>query len=241
MNNSQLQPTLLRLTSIDCELLRLQTRYDVLPQKNKLADLDKKKADLDERAQQLQQMRTNLDNKLESLNAEGELVQERIILEQGRMEENSANYKEVARLSAEIETLTRRLEKLDYDSNSLQEKCQELKGVQAELEKRQRAIADMEEQLQASWQADGTKLLEEIEQLGTERQALGTTLPAEIWERYEASRAKHNGIGAAALQEGLCDGCHMSLTEGQLARVRQQIASEGVGECPCCHRMLVLP
>src|SRR5438477_114287 len=70
----------------------------------------------------------------------------------------------------------------------------------------------------------------------SEREALGPELDEELLELYEDLRRQKKGIGAAALQDGVCQGCHQKLSALELERLKR---TEGIRRCEYCRRILV--
>jgi predicted nucleic acid-binding Zn-ribbon protein len=84
------------------------------------------------------------------------------------------------------------------------------------------------------------KELEEIERTlaarRAERQALLPAFDPELLELYEELRRQKQGVGAAALVDGVCQACHQKLSPMYLDRMKR---SEGVRRCEYCRRILV--
>ena len=55
-------------------------------------------------------------------------------------------------------------------------------------------------------------------------------------ELYEDLRRQKKGIGAAALVDGVCQGCHEQLSAVQLDKLKR---IDGVRRCEHCRRILV--
>ncbi|HEX2191974.1 MAG TPA: C4-type zinc ribbon domain-containing protein [Acidimicrobiales bacterium] len=65
-------------------------------------------------------------------------------------------------------------------------------------------------------------------------------LPADLASRYEALRARLDGIGAAPLVGGRCGGCHLSLPATEVDRIRRE-PPDALITCDQCGRILVRP
>ena len=63
------------------------------------------------------------------------------------------------------------------------------------------------------------------------------SIDAELLELYEDLRAHKKGVGAAALVDGVCQGCHETLSAVELDRIKR---AEGIARCEHCRRILVL-
>jgi predicted nucleic acid-binding Zn-ribbon protein len=86
--------------------------------------------------------------------------------------------------------------------------------------------------------------VKELEEIGralaertAERAALIPSIDEELVELYEDLRAQKKGVGAAALEDGVCQGCHQKLSPLELERIRR---AEGIRRCEYCRRILVL-
>jgi hypothetical protein len=71
----------------------------------------------------------------------------------------------------------------------------------------------------------------------TERDALAAGFDPELLELYEDLRRQKKGVGAAALVDGVCQGCHEKLSAVELDRLKR---SEDILRCEYCRRILVL-
>ena len=69
------------------------------------------------------------------------------------------------------------------------------------------------------------------------RASLAATIDPELLELYEDLRRQKKGVGAAALVDGVCQGCHEKLSAVELDHVKH---AGGVPRCEHCRRILVL-
>jgi predicted nucleic acid-binding Zn-ribbon protein len=67
---------------------------------------------------------------------------------------------------------------------------------------------------------------------------LAAGIPPDLLSLYDRVRADHAGIGAALLQAGVCQGCHISLDAAQLEAVRNA-SPDAVVRCDQCRSILV--
>jgi predicted nucleic acid-binding Zn-ribbon protein len=77
----------------------------------------------------------------------------------------------------------------------------------------------------------------DLELRQAEREELAPTFAGELLELYEELRAQKKGVAAAALVDGVCQGCHEQLSAVELDRVRHE---GGIRRCEHCRRILVL-
>jgi predicted nucleic acid-binding Zn-ribbon protein len=57
-----------------------------------------------------------------------------------------------------------------------------------------------------------------------------------LFELYEDLRRTKKGVGAAAMVDGVCQGCHEQLSSVELDKLKR---STGVKRCEHCRRILV--
>jgi uncharacterized protein len=77
----------------------------------------------------------------------------------------------------------------------------------------------------------------ELAERRAEREREAAPLPADLLERYDRLRARHDGVAVARLVGGRCDGCHLLLAQAALERIRNAPPDEVV-ECEECGRLL---
>jgi predicted nucleic acid-binding Zn-ribbon protein len=70
-----------------------------------------------------------------------------------------------------------------------------------------------------------------------QRAGIAADLPGDLLSLYDRLRAQHT-VGAAALRNGRCEGCHLSLNTVELGQIRAAPPDE-VLRCEECRRILV--
>ncbi|MDR2196849.1 MAG: hypothetical protein LBO07_02665 [Coriobacteriales bacterium] len=228
--------TLLALTQADFALLRIKKQLDGLPQRKKLLELRAKRAEVEAKAEQVATMRKECDRTLKALADEDVTLREKTAGAQAKVDETS-NYKEVVSLAQEIEGFAKRLEKIEFDTLKQMERAERIATVEAQAASALEGLLRQDAELLASYQADSAAL--QKEQLATQqlRENLLESLSESVRSRYEKARETKGGLGAARLEGSHCSACCVELTEGQVARLKHGSA---VGECPFCHRLLVV-
>ncbi|MCL2883156.1 MAG: C4-type zinc ribbon domain-containing protein [Coriobacteriia bacterium] len=228
---------LLALVDLDQKISGLGRQIDKLPQRQELQKVHAQIADVGEKAKKLEQMRRQLAQKAKALADNRFLIEERMAEAQGHIDDSGADFREVASLSKELEGYVKQLEALKGERQALEDQEFKVAEVQEQAEKSTAQLHAREKMLLESLRAENGALLLQYKGLGEERERLTGLLGPAIVERYEKARATKAGIGAAALRGRTCEGCHIALSEGQIAQLKQ--AGE-IGECPSCHRLLVI-
>jgi predicted nucleic acid-binding Zn-ribbon protein len=76
----------------------------------------------------------------------------------------------------------------------------------------------------------------EIARKESRKEAIVPLIEPEILELYEALRAHKEGVGAARLADGVCGGCHLTLSPAELL----EVLNEDPPRCLHCRRILVV-
>ncbi|CAB4746259.1 unannotated protein [freshwater metagenome] len=85
-----------------------------------------------------------------------------------------------------------------------------------------------------------TDIAEAVSSANGKRADIAAKISAEVVELYEKIKKTGDGIGAARLIEGKCDGCHLSINAVELSKIKETAADEIV-RCEECRRILVRP
>jgi len=146
--------------------------------------------------------------------------------------------RELESLQHEIATLGRRQADLEDAVLEIMERRESAQARVAELtaeRDRLEAALQSAEQRRDAAVAD---LDGEDATVRSERETLANGLPAELVALYEKVRAQHDGVGAAALRRGRCEGCRIELSTTDLARIKA-MPEDAVVRCEECRRILV--
>lgn len=160
--------------------------------------------------------------------------------------------KDRTRLDAGSVSSPRELEKLQHEIATLQTKLDEVETVELEamedLDTAQEqagavrsdlaAVTSDREQRESDLASARAAIDVERESLAADRAEVLADLDEALVARYERARAQHGGVGVGALRHGRCEGCRLSLTPADLARVRTAPPDELLF-CEECGRLLV--
>jgi len=89
------------------------------------------------------------------------------------------------------------------------------------------------------WRAADGELVEgraDLERLQAARAELIPDFDPDLLERYDDLRRLKKGVGAAALIDGVCQGCHEQLSAVEVDRLKR---ADGIRRCDHCRRILV--
>jgi hypothetical protein len=228
---------LLDLQTLDLALDRLARRRAALEAGEDVAAA-RAEADASEAAFGEQKLRIDaIDRDASKLEHEIDSLTQKRGAEERRMFDGSvANAKELEAIGREVENLKRRQGDREDELLVLLE---EREGLEAEVTSAQRIAAELRTKVDRVAADAGTELaevIEEFEARTAERAALVPVLDPALVELYEEIRAQKKGVGAAALVDGVCQGCHETLSAVELDRVKR--AAEAP-RCEHCRRIVV--
>lgn len=225
------------MQGIDTAIDRLSMRKEVLESGGELAAA-RNEADAAERA--LGELRLQLDvvgrdgSKLEH---EIDSLTQKASAENKRLYDGSiANAKELESIQHELENLKRRRSDREDEMLGLMEVREELERRAAEAQATSEALRERVETVGGAALEELTSIETELEAKVSDRRALVPEIEPDVLELYEDLRKQKKGIGAVALVDGVCQGCHEQLSAMELDKVKRV---EGVRRCEHCRRILV--
>ena len=227
---------LLELAKTDYLVLRLKKQLDELPQRGQLLELRTKKAEVTAKAEQVALMHHEAERAIKALQDEAESLKEKIALSQTRIN-STTNYKEVAALNKEIEGNRKRIEKIEFETLKQMDKLDKVTQVDEQVKGALARLKKQDDELLAAYQTQAGALKKEMSGAQVVRESLAEQLPADLLARYMRACEAKGGRGAAHIEGTHCSGCRVELTEGQMEKLRN---GERIGECPYCHRLLVV-
>ena len=126
------------------------------------------------------------------------------------------------------------------EEDKLLELMVEADDVQSEERQAQETLA----RLEAERPAEEAELLRRQESmtgklatLGQERDQITPQLTREVLSLYDSLRKSKGGRAIVSVERGMCQGCRISLTTGELQRAR---SAHGITQCGSCRRILYL-
>lgn len=229
---------ILRLQELDSSIDRLTARSDELEQGEEVRAAGFKVQGLEDRVGEIRLGLDSQRREQERLETEVASLDAKAGAEERRLYDGSvANPKELGSIQAEVASLRNRKGRIEDEVLEQMERREEMEGRLPPLES---ALAEARENLanldsEVAEELGQTK--KSLAELRSEREALVLEFDEELLELYEDLRAQKRGIGAAALENGVCSGCHQKLSPLELERIKH---AEGIRRCEYCRRILVL-
>lgn len=234
----QAQLKLLDLAELDAELSRLDHRRRTLPESAEYERAQQRDAELRDELATLEASGSDLARDQAKAERDVDQVRTRIERDRARLDAGQVSSpKELASLQSEIVSLERRQGDLEDVVLEVMEKLEEVTRRRDELSGEQAALAGQMGEIAARRDAALAEIDEQAGKAGDRRAALATDLPGDLLSLYDRLRGQHT-VGAAALRNGRCEGCHLSLNTVDLSRIRAAPPDE-VLRCEECRRILV--
>lgn len=229
---------ILRLQELDSSIDRLIARSEELEDGEELRAAGVKVQELEDRAGEIRLGLDSQRREQERLETEVASLDAKVGAEERRLYDGSvANPKELGSIQAEVSSLRNRKGRIEDEVLEQMERREEMEGrlppLESELAEARENLAKVDSELAEEVRETRQSLAE----LRSEREALAPEFDEELLELYEDLRAQKRGIGAAALENGVCSGCHQKLSPLELERIKH---AEGIRRCEYCRRILVL-
>lgn len=228
---------ILELQELDLSIDRLEARRRDLGSGE---EIDQRRRELQQVEERLGELRLALDSVTREqgrLETEAASLEAKIRAEERRLYDGTvANPKELESIQAEVKNLGERKRRVEDAVLDQMERREEMEGRLPALDGE---VAELRQRLAELERASTTELEEiarTVESRRAEREGLVTEFDEELLELYEDLRAQKKGIGAAALRDGVCQGCHQKLSALELDRIKR---TDGIRRCEYCRRILI--
>lgn len=169
-----------------------------------------------------------------------EQVVARIEKDEKRMASGTASPKELEQMQHELASLNKRRSELEEIELEVMVRVDgiddRIKSLIVERDQFKFKMAELDTQKTKEL----TEIAEAVSSANSQRADISAKIAAEVVELYEKIRKSGDGIGAARLIEGKCDGCHLSINAVELSKIKETAADEIV-RCEECRRILVRP
>jgi hypothetical protein len=234
-----IQIRLLDLQKVDSELDRNAHRARTLPEAVTAYSLHMQVLALDDEIAGAQAALFDLRREQSRADADVDLVRQRVSKDQELLNSGSINDpKQLENLQHELGSLARRQSDLEDVEIEIMERVEIAEQELAALTTRQADLAIESAAANEARDVAAAALGVERLELTQERAIMAGEVPADLIKLYEKLRLDHDGVGAAALHRGRCEGCHMELTAVDINRIREAPSNELL-RCEECRRILI--
>jgi predicted nucleic acid-binding Zn-ribbon protein len=234
----QAQLKLLELAGLDAELGRLDHRRRTLPENAEFEQAQQRDTELRDELAALEATSSDLTRSQAKAERDVDQVRTRIERDRARLDAGQVSSpRELENLQSEIVSLERRQGDLEEVVLEVMERLEDVTRRRDALNSEQAALTGQLTEITARRDAAFAEIDEEAAKARDGRAGIAADLSSELLSLYDRMRAQHT-VGAAALRNGRCEGCHLSLNKVDLARIRAAPPDE-VLRCEECRRILV--
>jgi uncharacterized protein len=232
------QLRLLELADLDAELARLGHRRRSLPEAAQLEQAGARAAELRDGIVMADTELGDLAREQARAERDVEQVRARIDRDQARLDSGQvAAARELETLQSEIASLLRRQSDLEDVVLDAMERREAAQARRDSLAAEQATLGTQVEALAARRDAALEEISEQAAKADARRATVAAEVPADVLKLYDKLR-EQQGVGAAALRRGRCEGCHLSLNTVEANRIRAAAPDEVI-RCEECRRILV--
>jgi predicted nucleic acid-binding Zn-ribbon protein len=233
------QLRLLELADLDNELARLDHRRQVLPENAEYDSLAARTAEIKDAITMAETELSDLDREQARAERDVEQVRVRIDRDRERLDAGKvSSARELESLQSEVESLRRRQGDLEEVVLELMENRETVLQRRDEAAAEAGNVASSMAEVAARRDAALAEIGTQAEKAGARRTSVAGGVPDELLALYDKLREQHDGVGAAMLRRGRCEGCHVSLSTVDLNAIRTAAPDEVV-RCEECRRILV--
>jgi predicted nucleic acid-binding Zn-ribbon protein len=229
---------ILELQELDLAIDRMEARRKELEAGDDLRAARERANAIEERVGELRLALDSVAQEQKRLETEVSSLDSKVAAEERRLYDGSvANPKELESIQREIEALRRRKSIIEDEVLVQMERREEMDSRLPPLEGNLAMARDRLTEIGGSAAEELASIGRALGERTAERSTLVSQMDEELIELYEDLRAQKRGVGAAALVDGVCQGCHQKLSPLELERIKR---SEGIRRCEYCRRILVL-
>jgi hypothetical protein len=229
---------LLELQDLDLSLDRLRSRQgtleegeDVRATRERLDAAEAKLGDLKLELDAVERESRRLEGDIDSFTRKAEAEERRLY------DGSVANPKELEAIQHEVQGLRARRSRVEDD---LLDQMVRKEDLDERIKAADAEVQEIRDRLTEILGESATELRDIGESLAAragERTALLSEFDPELLELYEDLRRQKKGIGAAALVDGVCQGCHQKLSAMEIDRLKR---TDEVKRCEYCRRILIV-
>lgn len=230
---------LLRVQEHDTAADRLRHRRETLPESARVREIENELVALESALAEAVARRDAAAREQSRLEAELARVEDKIKLIETRLYSGEVSVvRELQAMQADAESLRRRRAVLEDEVLEAMTTREPMDAEVAALEA-DRGRLDAEATALRAAVAEAQAVIDsELAAEGEARQAAATAVPGDLLTLYDQIRSRQDGIGAAALVNGRCGGCHLTLPATELDRLKRE-PPDTLVRCEQCGRVLV--
>jgi uncharacterized protein len=229
---------LLDLQSEDSAIKRCEDRRRNLPEAVRLGEVSAQLAELETDSEIARKQLEEITREHNRLEGEIGLGDQKIQKEEQRLFSGAvSNPKELGSLQAEVAMLKRKGSELEDQLLEVMVQKDDATTTLESLEKERSEAAQQAATLRETVASLMSEIDGELAGHRSKRTEVAGSVPDDLLALYERIRATKGGVGAAALVDSTCQGCHTRLPSKEAERLRSE---RGLQRCDNCGRILVV-
>lgn len=227
---------LLELQNCDTQLMRAQKELDELPELKSIMECRAKRKEIKGKQDQVVELVDEVETKLAKLQAEEARVIQKIKDLQEKLDSN-ADYRATASITRDMEGQVKRQKTIAAEQDELLERQIKIDKLADQVAEALARVDHAEAHHTQHFKEKGSAIKERMTQLEQQRDELKAQLDAAVAKRYDALRAEKNGVAVCELEDDHCTACRSIIPVAVMDKLKK---GDGLGECPNCHRMMVV-
>ena len=227
---------LVRIQEIDLSLMRYRRTLMAMPQAKKLSAIKQAKKKLAQEKSKVVGLRKDAEMDLQENDRAHERLLEIVLETQERFDADTASYREVADLEAQLTSLAKRIEKREFNHKELTKKLERVQATEQNVLAMEERL-DAEEAAQRQSLHDSTADIERaVRMLTAEREEVARSVSQEVMASYVAASKRFKGLAVERLNGNIPSICCVAIAPSAYGDV---VRGPDITECPYCHRLLV--
>lgn len=225
----------------DIVLDQLRHRFETLPEREALNEVDRTRKTLAQFLVEAEAARDAVAAREEELERNIAASESRIHEIDRRMYSGEVSAsRDLQAMAGEIDHIKARVSTLEDSALAAMEEREPLDAAVIDLKARDEALVAEAGRLRAAIATTEAEIAAAAKAEHGARTSAAATVSGELLGAYEKLRGRLGGIGIARLEHGTCMGCHMKLPATELDRIKHQ-PPDAVVHCDQCGRILVRP
>lgn len=226
---------LLDLQAIDTEIDGLLHARQNLPELDEFKSAHGRRSALRETASEQHADLAENASALKKAEGELELTEKKRGSEEMRMFAGGLSAKDLANLQQEVEMLGRQIETAEEEILALLDVRDEQEAAAGETDAQLEEVEAEAVRLESTISSEWKQIDAQVAEKQARRPDYLPLIPPDLLALYEKLRPVKDGVGAVRLLEGVCGGCHLSLSPAE----QFEVLKEDPPRCLQCRRILV--
>lgn len=235
MQEFQSLADLLDLQDVDLQIDRLLHRRSSLPELDQYKAAHQQLVTAEAALTALQEELRETTRDLDKNEGELEILETKMGQQEQRLFAGGMSAKETENMRLDIESMKRRQGDMEETVLGLLDRREDFEArvaaAEQEVASHQASKAELEAKVAAEWKSIDAELARKE----SRKEAIVTLIPPDLLDTYERLRQTKEGVAVGRLADGVCGGCHLTLSAAE----QLEVMKEDPPRCLHCRRLLV--